>query len=130
MDVQPLSKAETASMLECALAGDVESSTADRVWNYTRGNVLSLRRLNADELAADRFTQRAGMWIWDARLRMSPSLAELIDATMRQPDPVRDVLDVLAVADPAEVAVLTAITRAEAIDAAEAAGFDHDRHHF
>ena len=56
LEVQPLSKAETASLLECVLAGDVESSTAERVWHYTRGNALYLRQLIADELAAGRFT--------------------------------------------------------------------------
>ncbi|HEY5854546.1 MAG TPA: LuxR C-terminal-related transcriptional regulator [Aldersonia sp.] len=126
LEVQPLSRAETASLLGCVLAGDVESSTAERIWDYTRGNALYLRQLIADELAAGRFTQRSGLWIWDTQLRMSPSLADLIDTTIgRQPDPVLAVLDVLAVlavADPVELAVLSAMTPVEAIDAAEAAG--------
>ncbi|HEY5853563.1 MAG TPA: LuxR C-terminal-related transcriptional regulator [Aldersonia sp.] len=123
MEVQPLSRAETASLLETVLAGDVESATAARVWDYTRGNALYLRQLIADELATGRFLQRAGVWIWDTHLRMSPTLTELIDTTIgRQPDPAIGVLDVLAVADPLELAVLSAITPAQAIDAAEAAG--------
>ncbi|HEY5855382.1 MAG TPA: hypothetical protein VIW24_15375 [Aldersonia sp.] len=51
---QPLSKAETASLLECVLASDVESSTEQRVWHYTRGK---LRQLIVDELATGRFMQ-------------------------------------------------------------------------
>ncbi|HEY5857849.1 MAG TPA: AAA family ATPase [Aldersonia sp.] len=123
LEVQPLSKAETAALLETVLAGDVESASAQRVWYYTRGNALYLRQLIADELAAGRFMQQAGVWIWDTNLRVSPTLADLIDATIgRQPGPVLAVLDVLTVADPLELNVRAAVADPTAVNQAENAG--------
>ena len=123
LEVQPLSKTETAALLEAVLGGQVESSTVDTVWNHTRGNALYLRQLVADELGSGRLFQRSDVWVWDAQLEVSATLAELIDATIgQQSPPVHEVLDVLAVADPVELGVLGQIAGASAIDDAETHG--------
>ena len=131
LEVQPLSKAETTSLLERVLGGEVESASAIRLWNYTRGNVLYLRQLIADEQATGRLTRRFGLWTWESRPHVSATLAELVETTVgRQPEPVIEVLDLLAVADPLELGVLTAVTEAAAVDAAEQQGLisiDQDR---
>ena len=84
---------------------------------------LYLRQLVADELGAGRLFQRSEVWVWDAQLEVSATLAELIDATIgQQSPPVHEVLDVLAVADPVELGVLGEIAGASAIDDAETHG--------
>ncbi|HEY5857339.1 MAG TPA: LuxR C-terminal-related transcriptional regulator [Aldersonia sp.] len=123
LDLQPLSREETAALLESVLGGPVESSSADRIWTYTRGNPLYLRQLLADDLASGRIFHRSGLWLWECDLEISPTLAELVETTIgRQPTPMKNVLDVVAVADPVELSILADITDPAAVDDVEAAG--------
>ncbi|HEY5854039.1 MAG TPA: LuxR C-terminal-related transcriptional regulator [Aldersonia sp.] len=131
LEVQPLAESETTVLVEHVLRGRLESSSARRIWHHTRGNVLYLRQLIADELAAGRLGEESGVWMWQRSEELSPTLTELVAAAIgRQPAAVIEVLDILAVADPVEVTVLAAISGPDAIDAAEAAGLvsiDTDR---
>ncbi|HEY5858576.1 MAG TPA: LuxR C-terminal-related transcriptional regulator [Aldersonia sp.] len=123
LELQPLSRDETTVLLETVLDAQVESATAERLWSTTRGNPLYLKQLLDDELAADRFVRRSGLWVWDTPLTVSPTLAELLENAMgRQPASVVGVLDVLAVADPLELDVLRDLADADAINAAETRG--------
>lgn len=122
LELQPLSRIETAELLEAVLGSPVESASADRLWHYTRGNVLYLRQLLSDELTVEHLRQKFGVWIWDAEPVVSPTLAELIDANIgRHSEFVIEVLNVLSVADPLELDVLRAIVSDSAIEQAEAA---------
>ena len=77
----------------------------------------------SDNLAAGWITKRSGVWVWHCGPEISPTLTELVDSTIGcQPAAVTRVLDVLAVADQLESAVLADLTGAGAVDAAEAAG--------
>ncbi|MGW6422428.1 LuxR C-terminal-related transcriptional regulator [Nocardia sp. NPDC055053] len=123
LDLQPLSQLETAGLLTQALGGRVESSTAARMWQFTRGNVLHLRYLVEGELASGLLTCRHGVWVWDGRPSISPPLAELVAASIaRQPQMVSSVLDVLSVVDPIEIDVLTAVCGPQSVETAVAAG--------
>lgn len=123
IDLQPLSADETAVLVAAALGGDVEPASAQRFWRYTRGNVLYLRQLIADEFASGRVTQRSGLWVWDGHPSFSPSLLELIEANIgRQEQAVVDVLDLLAVAESLELGVLERLVPTGVIEAAEARG--------
>ncbi|MFD3458388.1 hypothetical protein ACFWVM_01645 [Nocardia fluminea] len=53
LDLQPLSQLETVGLLTEALGGRVESSTAARMWQFTRGNVLHLRYSSKASSRAD-----------------------------------------------------------------------------
>lgn len=123
IDLQPLSAAEIAVLVASALGGDVEPASAQRFWRYTRGNVLYLRQLLADETASGRITQRSGLWVWNGHPRFSPSLLELIEANIgRQEQAVVEVLDLLAVAESLELSVLEQLVDTAVIEAAEARG--------
>lgn len=123
IDLQPLSANEIAVLVAAALGGDVEPASAQRFWRYTRGNVLYLRQLIADELASGRIGQRSGLWVWDGHPSFSPSLLELIEANIgRQEQAVVDVLDLLAVAESLELGVLEQLVPTAVIEAAEARG--------
>ncbi|NMO05026.1 helix-turn-helix transcriptional regulator [Gordonia sp. TBRC 11910] len=122
LELQPLSRTETAELIERVLGGPIESASAARLWHYTRGNVLYLRQLMSDEVTVGHLMQRCGVWFWDSEPAVSPTLAELIDTNIgRQPDRVIEVLDVLAVAAPVDLGVLRAIVVDDAIEDAEAA---------
>jgi DNA-binding CsgD family transcriptional regulator len=123
IDLQPLSADEIAVLVAAVLGGDVEPASAQRFWRYTRGNVLYLRQLIADESASGRIAQRSGLWVWDGHPSFSPSLLELIEANIgRQDQAVVDVLDLLAVAESLELSVLEQLAPTAVIETAEARG--------
>ncbi|WKG02624.1 LuxR C-terminal-related transcriptional regulator [Mycolicibacterium sp. HK-90] len=123
LELQPLSPAEIADLLERVLDGPVDSFSAQRLWQFTQGNALYLRHLLDNEVDAGRMTRRAGVWLWDGRPRLSPTLAELLEARMSDvPTAVREVLDALAIAEPLESDVLESIADADALAEAESLG--------
>lgn len=123
LELQPLSLEETTSLVEHVLDGPIHSLTAQRLWQYTQGNTLYLRHLLETEVSAGRIARRSGMWVWEGRPELSPTLAELIDARIaKAPHPVRDVLDALAVAEPLDTDVLAAVSDLDALAEAESLG--------
>jgi DNA-binding CsgD family transcriptional regulator len=123
LELQPLSLEETGELIDQVLGGPVESSSAQRLWQYTQGNTLYLRHLLDNEVNAARMTQRSGVWLWNGRPTLSPTLMELLEARIsRVPMPVRDVLDALAVAEPLDSDLLAAVTDADALADAEMLG--------
>lgn len=123
MELQPLSAHDVAELLETALGGEVESASAQRIWRYTRGNVLYLRQLLADEMAQGQILRRSDLWVWTGDPEVSPTLLELIEHNIGRHDPgIVDVLDAVAIADPVELVVLKSLVEVDAIEAAEAQG--------
>jgi predicted ATPase len=60
LDLQPLSRDETATLLSAALGGPVDPDAANRLWTLTRGNVLYLRNIIERETSDGRLAQRIG----------------------------------------------------------------------
>ncbi|WP_280236072.1 helix-turn-helix transcriptional regulator [Nocardia cyriacigeorgica] len=120
IELQPLSESETRGLLETALGGQIESSSFRRLWDITRGNTLFLRQLTADETAAGRLHRAGPVWVWEGRPAVSPGLSELIAHRMGALDAeLRDVLDMLALAEPIEATVLAELTDPAALEQAE-----------
>jgi DNA-binding CsgD family transcriptional regulator len=123
LDLKQLSLDETATLLSEAVEGSVDSDAAQRLWKLTRGNVLYLRNIVEQEVADGRIVQEHGYWRWIGDPIMQPGLVELIESRIGDlPTPVSDVIDVLAVAEPIELAALTRITDAAAVEEAETRG--------
>ncbi len=123
LELQPLSPPDIADLVEHVLDGPVDSISAQRLWQYTQGNALYLRHLLENEVSAGRVTQRSGVWLWDGQPRLSPTLAELLEARITEvPTSVHEVLDALAIAEPLELDLLESITEADALADAESLG--------
>lgn len=123
LEVQPLAEDETAALVAAGLGGQVDEASATRIWAMTQGNALYLRHLVAGEVAAGRLRLVDGAWQWDGRPQVTPALAELVaERTGQLGEPVRDVLDVLALAEPLEVGLLGRLTDPAAVEEAEVAG--------
>lgn len=123
LDLKQLSLDETAELLSAALDGAVDLDAAQRLWKLTRGNVLYLRNIVEQEVADGRIVHEHGLWRWIGDPIMPPGLVELIESRIGDlPTPVSDVIDVLAVAEPIEIAALTRITDAAAVEEAETRG--------
>nr|WP_041312725.1 LuxR family transcriptional regulator [Mycobacterium sp. JS623] len=120
LDLKQLSLDETSALLSAALGGSVDSVAAERLWRLTRGNVLYLRNIVEQEVADGRIAREDGLWRWIGDPIMPPGLVELIESRIGDlPAPVSDVIDVLAVAEPIDLAALTRITDRAAVEEAE-----------
>jgi DNA-binding CsgD family transcriptional regulator len=123
LDLQPLSRDETATLLSAALRGPVDPDAANRLWMLTRGNVLYLRNIVEHETSDGRLAQRHAYWRWTGDPVVPPSLAELIESRIGTlPSTVADVIDVLAVGEPIGLASLTRITDLVAVEEADTRG--------
>src|SRR5207244_833712 len=118
LDLQPLSRGETEALLSATLGGALDPDAAQRLWKLTRGNVLFLRNIVEHEVASGRLAQHHNSWRWFGDPVVSPSLVETIESRIGAlPGPVNDVIDMLAVGEPLELAMLTRITDAAAVEA-------------
>lgn len=122
-DLRPLSAEETASLLEAVLDGPIASRDAARMSHLTSGNALFLRHLVDGELDAGRLAKVGGLWCWAEQPAISPELAELVGTRMGGiPEPVRDVVDLLALGEPLGTSLLSELAGAAAVESAESRG--------
>lgn len=123
LEVQALAEPESLILLELVLGGPVDSAAARRMWALTRGNALYLRHLVSGELQAGRLRQVGGVWRWSGDPTLPAALAELVEARMGVlSEPVRHVVDVLAVGEPLEEEALGRLADPEAVEQAEVNG--------
>jgi DNA-binding NarL/FixJ family response regulator len=123
LDLQPLSRAETAAFVETRLGGPVDDVAVRRLWSITRGNASYLCHLVDDELGSGRLREVAGVWRWSGEPSLSPGLVELVTARIGElPAGQRGVVEVLAFGEPLEVSLLAELTDVRAMEQAEAKG--------
>jgi DNA-binding CsgD family transcriptional regulator len=123
IDLQPISRDESSQLLTAALRGPVDLDSIRRLWNLTRGNPLFLRNIVEQEVADRRLEMGNSYWAWKGEPILPSNLVEMIETrTGALPDPVNEVLDVLAVAEPLELTTLYGITDAAAVEEAESRG--------
>ena len=123
LDLAQLDVAETTGLVARVLGGPVESASAHRLWTLTQGSPLFLRHLLAGEVSAGRFTPVSGIWRWTSEPAISPELAGLLeDQIGGLAARVRDVLDLVALAEPVAVPTLCALTSPADVEEAEDRG--------
>jgi DNA-binding CsgD family transcriptional regulator len=123
LDLQPLSHTESDTLLQSAFGGPVSTACAERMWRLTRGNVLFLRQLVNQETHAGRLINRDGQWRWVGTMEMSQSLVDLVDLCIgAASEPMLEVVDLVAVAEPLELAHLIPLADATAVEDAERRG--------
>jgi DNA-binding CsgD family transcriptional regulator len=123
MDLQPLARNESDDLIHTVLGGPVSADCTTRMWALSRGNVLFLHHLVEHERETGRLATVDGQWQWAGTPSVSPSLTELVELQIGTvPDEVRDVVDLVAIAEPIDRGVLAALTEPEAIEATEQRG--------
>ena len=123
LSLGPLSKSATVTLVEHALRGRVERSTADRIWSRCKGNPLYLRQFLRDAVHRGCFTRRGDVWFWNGDATLSTTMVDLLESSVgRQSSEVQTVLDVLAICNPIEERVLVSVTGASAVRSAAACG--------
>jgi DNA-binding CsgD family transcriptional regulator len=120
LDLRPLSRRKCKELLEGALGSPISDPTSERLWELTRGNVLFLHALVRQERQAERLIHTDGEWTWTGPITVSHTLAELVDVYIgTAPGPVLEVLDLLVVAEPLELAHLSTLADPQVIEDAE-----------
>ena len=117
LELQPLSPDETRDLLHCVLDGPVLTSSADRLWELSRGNVLFLRHLVQDEQRSGRLSRVGDEWCWAGAPSASPSLVELVEQQIGAvPEDVQEVVDLVAIAEPIDRQILAGLAEPESIE--------------
>jgi DNA-binding CsgD family transcriptional regulator len=123
LDLQPLSRPECDELLLTVLGDRVSADVSQRMWDLTSGNVLYVRQLVTQERRCANLTNRHGSWQWSGAIEITASLIDLVELQIGSGvEPVHEVLDLVAVAEPLELSCLIAIAAPEMIDAAERRG--------
>ncbi|MHC9296263.1 LuxR C-terminal-related transcriptional regulator [Mycobacterium sp. LTG2003] len=123
LDLQPLSRDESTRLVSAALGGPLDPDAAGELWRLTRGNALYLRNIVEQEVAQGRLVSRHGYWRWTGDPVIPPGLVELIESRIGAlPPSVGEVIDILAVAEPIQLSLLTSIVADSAVEEAEARG--------
>jgi DNA-binding CsgD family transcriptional regulator len=123
LELQPLSRDDTAALMAATLGGSLHPGAAVRLWELTRGNVLYLRNIVEQEVGDGRLVRRQGVWRWLGDPVVPPGLAELIESRIGAlSTSVGDVVDALAVGEPIELASLTRIAGPAAVEEADLRG--------
>ncbi|OBI92979.1 helix-turn-helix transcriptional regulator [Mycobacterium asiaticum] len=119
-ELEPLARPEVDQLLAAALEAVPDRQCADRLWHLTQGNALFLRQLVQQETRAGRMVAQEGVVCWLADTAVSGSVADLVDAQIGAiPNEVREVVDLVAVAEPLDWQCLRLITDQAAIEEAE-----------
>ena len=123
LDLEPLSAAATREVIESTLGGPVDARSAARFGQLTGGNALFLRQLLADQIAAGRMRELAGVWMWDGDVAVSASLSDTVGRQMGRLSPrMATVVDTLSQCEPLDVDVLCDLVRRRDLAAAERIG--------
>jgi DNA-binding CsgD family transcriptional regulator len=112
LDLQPLSPAEVTRLLEAALPGGmVTTRLAQQVAGHSGGNPLYCRELVLAGLAAGSIGQAGGLWRQTGPPVLSQRLAELLHERMGVLSAVeREALELVVLAEPAELGLLERLT--------------------
>ena len=120
LDLEPLTAEATRSVIEITLGGCVDARSAKRFWKLTGGNVLFLRQLLKDQIAAGRLRQVAGVWMWDGDVAVSQSIGDMVGRRLGELTPeLALVVDTLSQCEPLAVEVLCDLVRREDLEVAE-----------
>ena len=123
LELQPLSHNESSELLQTVLDGPVSTTCVERMWTLSRGNVLFLHHLVEHERESGRLASINGEWRWTETHSVSPSLVELVEMQIGAvPDDVREVVDLVAIAEPVDLSLLESIAEPRAIEVAEQRG--------
>jgi len=119
-ELSALSRVNTDELLAVALGAAPDPASSDRLWELTKGNALYLRQLVEQEHRAGRFVVEHGAAHWLGPSEVPATLAEVVDAHIGAvPDPVRDVVDYVAVANPIDWHTLRVLADQAGIEEAE-----------
>lgn len=123
LDVPAFTRAEAVGLIQTALEGRVEQLSADLMWEASGGNALFVRHLVEGALEAGTLQEVNGVWQWRGQAAVTSRLASLLEGRLaRLPDDEKRAVQLLAVAEPLTLEVLTELVGTETLERAERRG--------
>ncbi|MGY2897517.1 DNA-binding CsgD family transcriptional regulator/tetratricopeptide (TPR) repeat protein [Curtobacterium sp. PvP017] len=123
IDLEPLSLRETSALVAEALGSQLENASAERVHRATAGNPLYLREVVRAARTSGALEHTASGWYWRGRVTASNSLADMYRTELGAlPEDLRDVVDIVALADPIPLARLLGLVSGGDVDRVVALG--------
>ncbi|PZF57791.1 hypothetical protein DEJ23_06540 [Curtobacterium sp. MCSS17_008] len=123
IDLAPLDVHETGEVVAQALGAQLETASTERVHRATAGNPLYLREVVRAALTSGALEQTASGWYWRGRITASNSLADMYRTELGSlPEDLRDVVDIVALADPIPLARLLGMVSGGDVDRVVALG--------
>ncbi|WP_139195061.1 LuxR C-terminal-related transcriptional regulator [Curtobacterium sp. MCBA15_001] len=123
IDLGPLDLHDTARLIEDALGAPLESASVERVHRATEGNPLYLREVVRAALASGALEHTVSGWYWRGRITASNSLADMYRTELGAlPEDLRDVVDIVALADPIPLSRLLGLVSGGDVDRVVALG--------
>lgn len=123
IELYPFAAHVVEELLTTALRGPVDGATAYLLHKRTQGNVLFLREVVLAALEAGVLRREEGIWRLGAALPASSRLVEIIGTRLSGLDECgRQTLEVLAIGEPLEIALLQAVQNQMDLDALERRG--------
>ncbi len=120
IELQNLSRLETADLLAAGLGGAVQDSTANRIWHMTSGNPLYLREVALSGTESGALSEVHGEWCWHGEWASGTRLAEVVAGRLGRLDPDElTAMEVLALAGSLPLGLLTALTSSTAVQELE-----------
>ena len=121
IDVGPFDSDQTTGLVENALGGPLETSSAIRIFKLSKGNPLYVRHLVEGAVSAGTLREVDGVWQLRGDMAMTPHLSDLIGQHLTSmPERVQTVLGYLSVEEPLLLSDLEAVAGREAVEEAEA----------
>lgn len=122
--VPPLDHETTTELIDLALNGPVDGTTAHELAEHCQGNPLFLAEIIDGSIATGALTTVLGTWTLTGTPVVTARLSRLLDAELQRLDADgRDLVELLAFAEPVALDALEAAGLLRAALALEAAGF-------
>ncbi len=123
IDLTPLDRAGVGAVLEAVLGAPVDSGTRRHLAEMTGGNLLFLRELVRVGLSRGALVERGNVWMWDGPITEAPAVGDLVRNRLASLDAAeRQVVDVMALAEPIGIALLDGLCESAAVRSCEAKG--------
>ena len=123
VELQNLSRRETAELLAAGLGGTVQDSSANRMWHVTGGNPLYLREVVLSSAETGALRQVEGEWRWQGQWATGARIQEIVAARLGRLDPDElTLMEMLALAGSLPFELVTGFTTARAMEGLERRG--------
>ena len=123
IEVGPLPERDLRTLATLAVGGPVDGATLQALVEASAGNVLFLRELIQGALESGALVPELGLWRLHGSLAHSPRLRDLIQQRLVGLDKLElEALELVALSDPVDLALLERLVPLEAIEQLEARG--------
>ncbi|MGD0084273.1 MAG: LuxR C-terminal-related transcriptional regulator [Acidimicrobiales bacterium] len=120
IELQSLSLPEAARLLSLALAGSVQDSSANRIWQTSGGNPLYLREVVLASLETGALTLVEGEWRWRGEWATGSRLQEIVASRFGRLDPDElTTMEMLSLAGSLPLDLVTNLTSEQAVSRLE-----------